>query len=227
LSTIPDYLSWAFILTTVLTVFFFLKASGFSKKVFTVILIWLIFHAILGFSDFYQNTSTTPPRIFLTFGPTILLFIFLFISETGKRWVKKLDLKTLTILHVVRVPVELVLYRLFLEEAIPELMTFSGRNFDILAGITAPIINYLGFIKNTLGRKIILIWNLLCLGLLLNIVINAILSAPLPFQQFAFEQPNIAILYFPFVWLPAVVVPIVMFSHFVAIKRLNKKCPDL
>lgn len=225
MSTISDYLSWAFILTTVLTVFFFLKASSFSKKVLTVILSWLIFHAILGHSGFYQDTSTTPPRIFLTFGPTIVLFLFLFLSKSGKRWMEKLDLKTLTILHVVRIPVELVLYGLFLEEAIPELMTFSGRNFDILAGIAAPLIYYFGFVKKTLSGKFILLWNVLCLGLLLNIILNAILLAPLPFQQFAFDQPNIAILYFPFVWLPVLVVPIVMLSHLIAIKRLGKKMP--
>lgn len=225
MGTIPDYLSWSFILTTVLTVFFLLKASGYSKKVFTFILIWLVFQGVLGYSAFYQNTSTIPPRIFLTFGPTILLFVFLFISKGGQRWIEKLDLKTLTILHVVRIPVELVLYGLFIEKAIPELMTFSGRNFDILAGITAPFIYYFGFVKRVLSKKFILIWNVLCLALLLNIILNAILSAPLPFQQFAFEQPNVAILYFPFIWLPAVVVPIVMFSHFVAIKRLSKKKP--
>jgi len=120
LSTIPDYLSWSFILTTVLAVFFFLKASGFSRKVFVVIITWLILHGVLGFSGFYQNTSTFPPRIFLTFGPIIILFVFLFFSKSGKKWIEKLDLMTLTILHIVRIPVELVLYGLFLEKAIPE-----------------------------------------------------------------------------------------------------------
>lgn len=226
MNNLPVYLPWTFILTTALTVYLFLKASSYSKKVFAVIFVWLVLHGVLGYFGFYQNSATIPPRIFLTFGPTILLFIFLFISKSGKRWIEKLDLKTLIILHIVRIPVELTLYGLFLEEAIPELMTFSGRNFDILAGFTAPIIYYFGFVKNTLSKKFILIWNILCLALLVNIVVNAILSAPLPFQQFAFEQPNIAILYFPIIWLPAVVVPIVMFSHFVAIKRLNKKSPD-
>jgi hypothetical protein len=59
---------------------------------------------------------------------------------------------------------------------------------------------------------------------LLNIVINAVLSIPSPFQQFAFEQPNVAVLYFPFVWLPCCIVPIVLFAHLAAIKQLwNKK----
>ena len=101
-------------------------------------------------------------------------------------------------------------------------MTFEGRNFDILAGITAPIMYYLVFVKQSMSKKTLLFWNFACLALLLNIVINAILSAPLPFQQFAFEQPNIAILYFPFNLLPSIVVPVVLFAHLVAIRRLLK-----
>jgi len=56
--------------------------------------------------------------------------------------------------------------------------------------------------------------------LLLNIVAIAILSAPSIFQQFGMEQPNLAIFQFPFVWLPSVVVPLVMFAHLVTIRRL-------
>lgn len=134
-----------------------------------------------------------------------------------------MNLKTLTLVHIVRIPVEIVLYWLFLYEKVPELMTFEGRNFDILAGLTAPIVYYFGFVKKKLDRKFIVIWNGLGLLLLMNIVINAILSAPLPFQQFAFDQPNIAIFYFPFIWLPTFIVPVVLFAHMVAIQRLFKK----
>jgi hypothetical protein len=55
---------------------------------------------------------------------------------------------------------------------------------------------------------------------LFNIVVTAILYAPLPIQQLAFEQPNIAVMYFPFVYLPGFIVPIVLFSHLVSLKKL-------
>ena len=112
---------------------------------------------------------------------------------------------------MVRIPVELILFSLFAYGVIPQLMTFEGRNFDIVAGITAPAIAYWGFTKKIIGSRWILLWNFISLGLLLNIVINAILSAPFPFQQFAFDQPNTAVLYFPFVLLPAFIVPVVLF----------------
>jgi len=70
------------------------------------------------------------------------------------------------------------------------------------------------------NRRLLLVWNFICLCLLLNIVINAILAAPFPFQQFAFDQPNIAVLYFPFTWLPFFIVMIVLYSHLAAIRQL-------
>ena len=101
-------------------------------------------------------------------------------------------------------------------------MTFEGRNFDILAGISAPFIAYFAFKENEIKQKLLLIWNIIGLGLLLNIVVNAFLSAPSPLQLFAFDQPNIAILNFPISFLPTVMVPIVLFGHLVSIRRLIK-----
>jgi hypothetical protein len=101
-------------------------------------------------------------------------------------------------------------------------MTFEGRNFDILAGITAPIIAYFSLKKVKLSRNVVLVWNIICLGLLINIVVNGFLSAPSPLQQLAFDQPNIAILNFPFSWLPTFIVPLVLFGHLVSIRQLLK-----
>jgi len=49
------------------------------------------------------------------------------------------------------------------------------------------------------------------------------LSARTPFQQLAFDQPNIGVTLFPFVWLPSVVVPLVLVSHIAAIRQLVVK----
>ena len=155
--------------------------------------------------------------------PTILTIILLFATSKGRQFIDSLPLKNLTYLNIVRIPVEIVLFWLFLNMAIPELMTFEGRNFDILAGITAPIVAYFGLTKTKLNRQTILIWNFICLGLLINIVVNALFSAPSPIQKFAFEQPNIAILNFPFSWLPTFIVPIVLFGHLTSIRQLIRQ----
>ena len=229
IQNLPLYISIVFILTTLVTLLFFyvtLKNSS-NKKVksqATIILIgliiWMILQSVLSFNGFYLNTNSIPPKFILAISPPIIFIVLLFITKSGRHFIDSLSLTTITYTNVVRVPVELVLYALFLNHTIPQLMTFDGRNFDILAGVTAPFIAYFGFSKNSLGRKTILAWNFISLALLLNIVANAILSAPFPFQQFGFEQPNIAVLYFPFTLLPAFVVPVILFGHLVSIRQL-------
>jgi hypothetical protein len=188
--------------------------------VFIGLCIWLAIQAVFSLNHVYNtDTNAFPPKIFLLgILPTILAILILFSTARGRQFIDSLPLKNLTYLHVVRLPVELVLFWLFLNRAVPQLMTFEGRNFDIIAGISAPIIAYFGFVKAKLSRRTILVWNFICLGLLANIVVNALFSAPSLFQKFAFEQPNIAILYFPFSWLPTFIVPMVLFSHLVAIR---------
>jgi hypothetical protein len=105
---------------------------------------------------------------------------------------------------------------------LPELMTFNGRNFDILMGITAPIVGYF-FMVNKVGKKGLLIWNIIGLILVLSILTNGLLSAELPFQQFGFDQPNRGINYFPFVLLPALIVPIVIWTHLSDIIKLKNE----
>lgn len=237
IDNLPTYITLTFGLTTVATLLLFIwtirnSNSETTRKKSTTILIgltiWLVIQTILTLKNIYNtDTNTFPPRIML-FGilPTILTMLFLFATQDGRQFIDSLPLKNLTYLNVVRIPVEIVLFWLFLNKAVPELMTFEGRNFDILAGISAPFIAYFGLTKNKLSRQTILIWNLICLGLLMNIVTNALLSAPSPIQKFAFEQPNIAILHFPFSWLPTFIVPIVLFGHLTSIRQLLKQKTD-
>lgn len=234
IENLPIYISLIFGLTTIATLLLFHRVIINSTneptrknatKITFGLIIWLGIQAFITLQNFYHsNTNTLPPRIFLLgILPTFLTIIILFLTKKGRSFIDSLSLKNYTYLHLVRIPVEFVLWWLFLNKFVPELMTFEGRNFDIIAGITAPFIAYFGFTKQKFGTQIILLWNIICLGLLINIVVNGILSAPSPLQKFAFDQPNIALLYFPFSWLVSFIVPIVLFGHLVAIKQLLKQ----
>jgi hypothetical protein len=153
-------------------------------------------------------------------GPGFIFIALLFLTKRGKTFIDSLDIEKLTLLHIVRVPVEITLYFVCAAGLVPVLMTFEGYNYDIISGLTAPLIYYLVFVNNKASKSFLLIWNFLCLGLLLNVLVIAILSAQTPFQRLAFDQPNIGVTFFPFVWLPAVIVPIVLFSHLAAIRQL-------
>ncbi len=224
MQNLPIYIHVVFGLTTILTIGIFYKATKNSKTTLTILLTWLTIQTFIGLSGFYTVTDTIPPRFMFLVLPPILFIIGLFATSKGRQFIDRLDIHTLTLLHTIRIPVEIVLFWLFIHKTVPRLVTFEGRNFDILSGLTAPIIFYFGFVRKRINTKAILLWNLICLGLLINIVVNAVLSAPFPFQQFAFDQPNIAILYFPFIWLPSCVVPLVLLSHLASIRQLvNRK----
>jgi len=221
LTDLPDSLVIIFLLTVILTFLLFINAVRNKPTAAIVLVVWLAVTGIISINKVFQNTSTIPPRLMIVIAPAILFIILLLITKSGRKFTDNIDLKKLTLVHIVRVPVEITLFMLSTHKLIPELMTFAGRNFDILSGITAPIVYFVCFKNSQLkNRKLLLVWNFICLGLLLNIVINALLSAPFPFQQFAFDQPNIAILYFPFTWLPCFIVMIVLYSHLAAIRQL-------
>ncbi len=220
MNNLPIYISLLFGLTTLVTAGLFYKAANNSKTTLLILLTWLTVQSFIAQSGFYTVTDIIPPRLLFLVLPPLLFIILLFTTSGGRHYLDHLDIKALTVLHTIRIPVEIVLFWLFVNKTIPELMTFEGRNFDIVSGLTAPLIFYFGFIKKRIGKKVILFWNFICLGLLINIVANAVLSAPFPFQKFGFDQPNIAILYFPFVWLPCCVVPLVLLSHLATIRQL-------
>ncbi|MFI5133445.1 MAG: hypothetical protein ACHQEB_03870 [Chitinophagales bacterium] len=224
LTGLPSYVTIVFLLTVVLTFILFLSASKKKSTPAIIILIWLALSGLMAYKGFFQNTKTIPPKMAFIMAPAIVFVILLLVTRKGKTFTDNLDLKMLTLLHIIRIPVELVLYWLAANKFIPELMTFAGRNFDIISGITAPVMYMLCFRNSQLKHKMsLLLWNFICLALLLNIIVDAVLSAPFPFQLFAFDQPNVAILYFPFTWLPCFIVIVVLLSHLVAIRRLLKK----
>jgi len=222
MATLPIYVYAVFILTFIGIITLFSKSTRTPGLVVTLLMVWAGVQCVLGISGFYLQFSSTPPRFpILIIAPTITI-ILLFITAKGRHFIDDMNIKILSIMHTLRIPIELVLFWLALHKAIPQLMTFEGRNWDILSGFTAPLIYYWGFVKNKLNRQMLIGWNLICLGLVLNVMINGILSVPSPFQQFAFEQPNIAVLYFPFVLLPALIVPLVIFAHLVSLRKLLK-----
>jgi hypothetical protein len=227
MDSVPAYVSAVFILTTFASIGFLLRAAkiaGLRSLPFQILIfvlpLWIIFQAVLAIGGFYQDLSSVPPRVVL-FGvaPAIgLIMVYLIFFRTT--FIESLPLGLLTLVHVIRIPVELVLLWLYQSGQIPRAMTFEGLNFDILSGILAPIVYFIAFRNGNINRWILIAYNLLGLVLLANIVMIAVMSLPSPMQQMSFDQPNVAVLYFPYIWLPTIVVPIVLFCHLASLWQL-------
>ncbi len=224
METLPSYIGIVFGLTTLLTVYLFALATPQTRRVLSILFIWLAVQAVISITGFYsRNTHAMPPPFLLATLPNVLAILLLFITKSGRAFIDGMNLKVLTILHIIRIPVEIVLLWLCINKVVPQIMTFEGCNFDILSGISAPFIYYLAFRKEAYNKRLLLVWNIICVLLLVNIVSLAVLSAPFAIQRFGLDQPNIAVLYFPYIWLPACVVPVVLLSHLASIRLLLKK----
>lgn len=220
IENLPIYISLLFGGTVLGTIVWFYIATR-SRKFLILSISWAIFQSILGLNGVYLDTETVPPKILL-FGvfPTLVLILIVFLSPKGKAFIDHIDLKTLTYFNTIRIPVEIVLTLLFHQGLLSVYMTVEGTNFDLFSGLSAGIVAYIAFSNGSVNKKLLFGWHVICFLLLLNVVITAVFSLPSPFQKLSLNQPNVAVLYFPFNLLPSVVVPIVLFGHLAAFRQL-------
>ena len=100
----------------------------------------------------------------------------------------------------------------------PVQMSYSGRNFDIVTGVTAIAVALLVWSRRA-GRGLVSTWNILGLTLLANVVTVAILGTP-RFHYFGPEHLNVWVTHPPFVWLPAVMVLAALAGHLMIFRAL-------
>lgn len=192
---------------------------GLLAKVALGLGLWLALLAGLALAGFYADFDARPPRALLVLGPPLLALAWLSRSRAVGELLRHTPPGWLVGAQSFRVLMEIILWLEFLGGAIPVQMTFEGRNWDILAGLSAPFVGWWLARTAGAGRALAIIWNVLSLALLLNIVGVALLSAPLPFRVFLNEPANTIIAYFPFVWLPGFVVPVALGLHLLSLRQ--------
>ncbi len=181
--------------------------------------IWLVLLSILSLNDFFLDFEAIPPRPLLAVLGCLIAIVFLASSKKVGRLLRQFPATWLIVPQAFRIVVEIVLWILHENGNTPVQMSFEGLNFDILAGISAPIVAWIAFGKGRKNYTLALIWNFLALGLLFNILTIAVLSMPL---IGAFEEPNTFIAYFPYILLPGFVAPFALMLHVLSIKQLLK-----
>lgn len=213
-------LAASFLIIVFLALCLFHFGIGKDRLVLSVSMVWILLIGGISATGYFENTTTLPPRF-----PFVLIFsVALACFGYRKLKSKPASYSLLLAVHSLRLPVELVLYRLYLSGEIPVLMTFQGWNLDILMGISALLLLLFRLLsKREIPHRFLIAWNICGIGFLATIAGIAILSSPLPVQQWAFDQPNVALIKFPFVLLPAYLVPVVFLSHFLMLKKLFSK----
>jgi len=140
------------------------------------------------------------------------------LSSAGKFLATGLSLTALVGFQVFRLPLELVMHEAAVAGVMPPQMTFTGWNFDIVTGLTAGVLAPLVALGRA-PRWLVLAWNVMGLGLVLVVMTIGFVSTPM-IGAFGDRALNTWIAYFPFVWLPAVMVAAAIAGHVLVFRRL-------
>ena len=176
--------------------------------------------ALLGALHRYDPMPAPP--LLLLLGLTITTVVLAF-SGFGIRVGMSVGVGAMVGFQSFRIAVELILHRLAGQDVVPIQMTYSGRNFDIVSGITAAILGFWMARGGRPSRVVLLGWNLLGLALLINIVTVAVLSTPVSFRHFREGPPNLLPSEFPDIWLPSFLVQLALFGHLVMFRLLFRR----
>src|SRR4051794_25818429 len=107
---VSSYIGLGFGLTVLITAWLLLKACNYGKAAWVVVAILIVAQSIMASTGFYTVTDTMPPRFILLVLPPLLLIICLLVTNSGRDFIDSMDGRALTLLHVVRVPIEAVLF---------------------------------------------------------------------------------------------------------------------
>jgi hypothetical protein len=181
--------------------------------------IYLVVPAALASRGLLDRYDPLPAPALVMVAIITALTLAIALSSPGARVVAGVGLPALVGFQAFRIPLEWILYRLYQQGVIPVQMTYAGRNFDIVTGVTAAALA-VWLLWGRPPKRIVLAWNILGLALLANIVTIAVLSTPVPFRQFGDGPPNTLPSLVPYVWLPTFLVQLALAGHLLLFRRL-------
>jgi hypothetical protein len=162
--------------------------------------------------------ATPPPFGILVVAVGLIAFRIAF-GPQGRRLALGIPLWVLVGIQGFRLPLELAMHAMYARGVMPQQMTYTGRNFDVVTGATAFVVAA-ALRTRRAPRWLAPAWNVLGLMLLVNVVIVAIVSTP-RIQAFGPDRVNVWVAYPPFVWLPAVMVLAALAGHLVIFRAIR------
>lgn len=185
-----------------------------------VMAVWAMFTAVMAYGGVLANFASFPPWIPILAVAQLAFAVWLGWFSSWSELLARIPQYFLVGMQCFRVPVELLLATLATRKLLAIEMTYYGRNFDILEGMTAiALAIWLKRRGEEPLRFVVLAWNLMGLSLVTVVLVHGLLSVPYPSQLLHLSVSTFVIAHFPVVWLLTLLVPMAYLLHFASIKR--------
>jgi small-conductance mechanosensitive channel len=181
--------------------------------------VWMTGTWMAAASGVLREWDAMPPPFGLLVAAIMVLAAVMALTSCGARLARGLPIWLLVAVQGFRFPLEMAMHAMYERGIMPVQMSYSGRNFDIVTGVSALAVAWLVSAGRG-GRRLVLLWNVVGLALLVNVVTVAILSTP-RFRHFGDDHLNVWVTYPPFVWLPAVMVLAALAGHLVIFRAVR------
>ncbi|MEX0966122.1 MAG: hypothetical protein WD077_02715 [Bacteroidia bacterium] len=191
-----------------------------------ILLLWISILAVLSLSGWLGNFDSIPPRMFIVLAVPLCTILFITFSTGMNEILRCTPGHWLILIQTFRIPVEVLLWWMFISNLLPLMMTFEGRNLDILSGLLALPAAYVMARNSGLKKMTGIAYNIVGLLFLINIVVIAVLSLPTPFRVFTEGPSNAVMATFPYVLLPGILVPLAYSMHFFSLRKLLATKPS-
>ena len=173
---------------------------------------------LLAYSGVLQHWNRMPPPFMPMMLATFICTTFTAVGRLGKPMASSLPFALLIGYQVFRLPLELLMHQAATEGVMPNVMSYSGYNFDIVTGLTALPVAWLAH-RGLAPRWLLIGWNAMGCMFLAAILLIAVAATP-TFAAFGPGQLNVWIADAPFVWLPGVLVQAAFFGHLLVWRKL-------
>lgn len=226
-----------FLLTIILAIILFAMAASVAKRAYNdtakqksftiriglILVVWIGYMSAVSLTGIFMNASL-PPRILLFLViPSFILFIIFFRSRSFKNIVDHVPHNWIVNFQSFRIIVELLIYGCFTAGILPKQATFAGYNYDILIGITAPLMAFLFLRGANPPRGIMLLWNaagFITLAIVVSVIItHAYFPALWGLKESILSQGFGA---FPYTLLAGFLMPIAVFMHIFSLIKLAR-----
>jgi len=181
-------------------------------------LAWMITVLLVAASGVLLHFDWRPPPIAFLLAASFGVAAWIGFSTLGRQLAVGIPLAALVGFQAFRWPLELIMHRGFQQGFVPIQMTYAGRNFDIVTGVTAALLGA-ALARVRVPRMVVLLWNVIGLVLLANVLTIAVLSMPM-LRRFGPDRMNVWVAVPPFVWLPTVLVVAALAGHIIIFRRL-------
>ena len=180
---------------------------------------WMAVTAGAALSGVLARFDAQPPPMALLFVVTIVAAIALGLSPIGRVLAAQVPLFALVGVQSFRLPLELVMHQAAVEGTMPHAMSFSGLNFDIVTGMLAIAAALL--LRRGAPRPVAMVFNVVGIATLAGIAVISFAASPMV-HAFGVDDAHVNtwVAYFPFVWLPTVLVLFAIAGHVVLTRAL-------